>query len=273
MKQSKMADQVAVAETASARCPLCSSEGRPQWARTYFYACVGCGLIFRWPLPRDDELSRLYEESWSDPCSCGLKETGGTDLAYARMYARKLATELGVKDLAGLEVCDFGAGRGEMASALAELGARVFVVEPFGQDYLRSHGFEPYGSLGDLPPDLRFDGVVSISVMEHLAAPWRVLADIRARLKPNAWAYLATPNAGGLAARLTRHNWSRVRERGHLLLFAPATMSLAMDRAGFTEHRRLRWFIPYHKGLRNSLLYALQTVGLDGELRYLAFNR
>jgi 2-polyprenyl-3-methyl-5-hydroxy-6-metoxy-1,4-benzoquinol methylase len=189
------------------------------------------------------------------------------------MYARRLATDLGVKDFVSAKVCDFGAGRGAMAEALAELGAQVSLVEPFGQDYLRTQGFEPYSSLTELPPDLRFDGVVCMSVVEHLAAPWRVLSDLRARLKPKAWAYLATPNAEGLAARLSKGNWGRARERGHLLLFAPATMSRMIERAGFPEHRRLRWFIPYRKGLRNCLLYGLQALGVDGELRYLAFNR
>jgi hypothetical protein len=271
-KELKITEPALVGETAGPRCPFCASEGRPHWPRTYFYACVACGLIFRWPPPRDEELSRLYGESWSDPCSSGRDETGGTDLAYARMYARNLATELGVKAFAGAKVCDFGAGRGAMSQALVELGAQMFLVEPFGQGYLRSQGFESYSSLAGLPPDLRFDGVVCISVVEHLAAPWQVLGDVRTRLKPKAWAYLATPNAEGAAARLSGGNWCRARERGHLLLFAPATMSRTIQRAGFTEHRRLRWFIPYHKGLRNCLLYGLQALGADGELRYLALN-
>src|SRR5215831_2019817 len=64
----KMTEPPLVGETAGPRCPFCAAEGRPHWPRTYFYACVACGLIFRWPVPRDEELSRLYGEVWSDPC-------------------------------------------------------------------------------------------------------------------------------------------------------------------------------------------------------------
>ena len=62
---------------------------------------------------------------------------------HSRIYARKLAETLGRKDFAGLKLCDFGAGRGSMATALIELNADVYAIEPFG--------YESPGVAGDKP--------------------------------------------------------------------------------------------------------------------------
>jgi SAM-dependent methyltransferase len=159
-----------------------------------------------------------------------------------------------------------------MAQALIELGGGVIAVEPYGTEYLISHGIKTYKSLDAVPGSVAFDGIVSVSVLEHLKAPWQELGQLRERLKPNGWAYLATPNAAGLAARIAGNRWREALRPGHLVLLTPVTIGKALSTAGYTNCRRLKWYIGYRNGIRKALGYSLQFTGLDGELRYLAFN-
>jgi 2-polyprenyl-3-methyl-5-hydroxy-6-metoxy-1,4-benzoquinol methylase len=228
-------------------------------------------LLLRTNTVTETDLARLYEQSWLHPES-HRSETGGTELVHSRIYAHKLANSLGLSDFAGLTLCDFGAGRGSMAIALSELGADIYAIEPFGFDFLISQGINTFKSMEELPSDLRFDGIVSISVLEHLETPWRELSAIRERLKPSGWAYLATPNASGLMAWWHGDNWREALRRGHLVLLTPGSVAKMLEWAGYSRYERLKWYVAYRSGIRMYLGYILQILGLDGELMYLAFK-
>jgi SAM-dependent methyltransferase len=253
-------------------CSFCGGHNLlPFWRHGRFRRCASCALLFRSNTIAETDLSRLYEQSWLHPESC-RSETGGTELVHSRIYARKLANSLGRSDFAGLTLCDFGAGRGSMACALGELGADVYAIEPFGFDFLVSEGIKAFKSMEELPADLHFDGVVSISVLEHLEAPWREISAIRERLKPSGWTYLATPNANGLTARWNGDDWREAMRPGHLVLLTPASMVRMLQGAGYSRYERLKWYVGYRPGIRMYLGFILQMLQLDGELRYLAFR-
>ncbi len=252
-------------------CPFCGTAATPYLATAGFGKCRSCSLIFRAEVSGPADLDELYAQSWAHP-ETNRSETGGTELAHSHIYARLLAGTLAINDFRGLTLCDFGAGRGSMAQALTELGAEVIAIEPYGHEYLISHGIKTYKTLADVPEKIEFDGIVSVSVLEHLRAPWQELEQLRRRLKANGWAYFATPNAAGLAARITGNRWREALRPGHLVLLTPETIGNALSKAGYTNFRRLKWYIGYRQGIRKALGYALQLSGLDGELRYLAFN-
>ena len=254
-----------------ALCRFCNGTTRPHWRRGIFHRCLSCGLLARIRAAEGVDLERLYEQSWLDP-DFRRSETGGTELAHSRVYAAKLARALHIKDFTGRRICDFGAGRGSMSQALSELGAEIYAVEPFGYDFLINQGIRAFRNLRDLPPGVELDGVVSISVLEHLDTPWQALRQIRERLKPSGWAYLATPNAGGLMAHLAHDRWREAVRPGHLVLLTASAMEKMLARAGYSSYRRLRWCVAYQSGARNLFGYALQIAGIDGELRYLAFK-
>jgi SAM-dependent methyltransferase len=226
--------------------------------------------LFRNPVASADELAELYAASWSAPATARA-ETGGTTDRLARLYVARLLRTLGLARLDGLRILDFGAGRGEMLAALRDRGADVCGLERFGYDFLRERGFAVYRSLADVPPGLRFDGAVSVDVVEHLAWPWDDLAALGASLQPGAFLYVATMNARGLNAMLSGPRWRELLKAGHLVFFTAATLRAALRAAGFGAARRLRWRIPYPAGaLRGALYWVLQALGLDGELRFVA---
>ncbi len=170
-------------------------------------------------------------------------------------------------------VLDFGAGRGEMMVALSELGAEVLGVDPFAYRYLCDAGLSAFKSLDSLSPNIRVDGIVAIDVLEHLSHPWVQVRDLASVLKDSGWLFVATPNAGGLSARLSQYRWKEAMKASHLTFFTAQFLEATLYRSGFKPWRRLRWLINYRKGLPRSVIHlAPQIVGWDGEVRYLAWK-
>lgn len=251
-------------------CPFCGGPCGPQWGHGAFVRCRACGLIRRDPLPGEQKLADLYRASWQHPLA-HREETGGTTPKLARTYARKLADSLHLADFSGLSLLDFGAGSGAAATALAELGAAITAVEPFGHQHLRQQGIRVYPDLQQLPAEARFDGIVCLDVLEHLTAPWETLLRLRGRLAENGWIFLATPNPAGLNARLRGPRWREARKPGHLMFFDSPALERLLQRCGYPVYRRLVWTIAYSGGALGKLQdYSLQIARLDGELRYLA---
>ena len=254
------------------RCPLCHSVGTPFWRAASVWKCSSCKLLFRYPVLSCPELAELYNKSWQAPDE-HTNETGGTDLDLARIYARKLADSLDIKDFEGLKILDFGAGRGAICSALSELGANVYAVEPFGFEYLVKQGFTTFRSLDEIPQGFTFDGIISIDVIEHLPYPWHEFAQLRELLAFSGWLYVTTANSSGLNATIFGSRWRELHKTGHLILFSPSNIEFLLKKCGFSKYRRLKWFIEYAKNpIRRLLHSALQTLNLDGELRYIAWK-
>ena len=255
------------------QCPFCHQTAVPNWKVVNVWKCLSCGLLFRDPLPSYDDLVQLYRESWSDPHE-HRAETGGTDIGLARAYARKLACSLSLRDFCGLKLLDFGAGRGAMLTALKELGADVYAIEPFGYEYLRRHGFVAFSTLDEVPEELTFDGIVAIDVIEHLHAPWNEIKQFKNYIKDSGWVYMATLNASGLNAMVFRSNWREVLKMGHLMFFTPFNLEVILANSGYRQYRRLKWFIQYRRNPIRRLLHSiLQNLHLDGELRYLGWKK
>jgi len=132
---------------------------------------------------------------------------------------KKLAAELGdfEKDRAefvvagikrhvraeGLEILDFGCGRGWMAPFLAPFG-RVTGID-FSKEGI-SIARRQYGEVGTflladpgapqlgIPVGKQFDVVVSSEVIEHVLDHESFMAQIVSLMKPQGWCFLTTPN-------------------------------------------------------------------------------
>ncbi len=251
-------------------CPLCRGSIRLLWAQSNFYECLSCGLRFRNPPPSRLELAALYGQSWLRPNE-HPDETGSTGHRLAKTYAHRLAASLGAPDFRGMKLLEIGAGRGALMKALAEYGADVCAVEPFGYRELRAEGLIAYRCFEDLPENVQFDGVISMEVVEHMGAPWEDCARVQQLLKDSGWFFISTPNPGGLNAQLSGVNWREARKQAHLMFFGDHSMRLLLNRCGFSAVRRLHWFVQYGKSPIPALAqYGLQLLRIDGELRFLA---
>ncbi len=244
----------------------------PHWRAPRFLRCPDCGVIFRDPFPTPTQLAEYYGEGWKDPEQRPV-ETGNTDAAISAQLVEALSRSLS-RPLAGMRILDFGAGRGAMSLELLKRGAEVVAVEPFGYDFLASRGISVYGDVSELPSGSRFDGIVCIEVIEHMRDPIAMLAGLRDLLSPGGWLLVTTPNAAGLPARLMGQRWREVDKPGHVVFFTPATLTKALETAGFEPVCRPRWRIrfPSASPLRAALHSVLQTLAIDGGLRLVAFR-
>ncbi len=251
------------------KCLYCAQDLILLWEEPTFSRCLGCGLRIRNPQPSAAELSAMYTDSWTDPLH-STTETGGLTPHLATEYVKLIISELGINDLSDQNIMDFGAGRGALADALIARGATAYGIEPFGQSYLQNRGIKAYAQLDDLPEDIRFDGIVSMDVVEHLQAPWTELAQLYQFLLPGGWILIATPNPVGMAAKLNRGRWREAEKPGHILFLPPATLELMMRKIGFQDVRRLRWRVRFSdRPLRRLIHLFLQMSGLDGHVRVL----
>jgi hypothetical protein len=253
-------------------CALCGKEASPHWEAIGIWKCSSCGLLFRNPLPSQEDLAQLYKTSWINPLE-SMNETGSTDIQLAKKYASELARSLKVKNFRGMKVLDFGAGKGSMSDALFKLGADVYAVEPFGYEELKKQGFNAFRTLEEITGEVSFNGVVAIEVLEHLTTPRLYLNLFKQKIVRCGWIYISTPNARSFNALINRSQWREVLKAGHLMLYTSRSLQFLLSSCGFQEYRRLRWFINYQKSMVQSFThYILQTLGLDGSLRYLAIK-
>jgi glycosyltransferase involved in cell wall biosynthesis len=252
-------------------CPLCRSANLAREVGA-FRKCVDCGLLFRDPMPALRDLDALYNSSWLSPHEHS-NETGGTTPELAEAYAEQIIRSLHRRNLNGLKILEYGAGRGELLTALSKRGADVYALEPYGRDYLQQRGFQAFERIEDLAAGLTFDGIVTVDVVEHEFAAWEILRRFQHLLTDKGWLFISTPNPEGLNARLFGGQWREAKKPGHLLFFPPKTLERVLQTAGFVRARRLRWNIPYGNSLFTRVKdFVLSRLSLDGELRYLAFH-
>ncbi len=251
-------------------CPLCeSSDIGALFPSIWVWKCAKCGMIFRNPQPTEEELSNFYNKAFR-PENVAAHTTGmaGTTHSLARQYVSYLSRKIGVKRK---RVLEFGAGLGNTCRALRECGADVTAIEPFAWKECRNAGITTCRSLDELPESSKFDVIIALEVIEHLRSPWLNLRQLQSRLQPGGWLYAATPNAGGLRARLHGAQWGELTKYGHLLFYTSGTLELALKKAGFARCARVRSHVRHSRHPGKVLAhYALQSAGLDGDLRYLA---
>lgn len=124
----------------------------------------------------------------------------------ARLRGDAVCTALSAYiDLDGAVVLDAGCGVGGTSAALQARGSDVIAVDcdPERIDAIRESLPDietDLTSLDDLPyPDASFDVIVLQDVLEHVASPSKVLAEITRVLTRDGILYLSTPNRNALS--------------------------------------------------------------------------
>ncbi len=153
----------------------------------------------------------------------------------------------------GGKVLEAGAGSGRWLKALAELGYDVTGIELNRADVDRFRALWPeipfdHGDVERLPyDDARFDAILSLGVIEHLAhGPEAAMAEMRRVLKPRGVLLLTVPHANPSFALerlkdavLHRIYASQLLRR--LLGKKPAAFAAAEVRERIAQIERARW--------------------------------
>lgn len=252
------------------KCLYCGNAVVVHWGE--YCRCLSCNLVLRNPMPSVAEVNNLYLQSWQQP-QVHQNETGGMTPQIASAYVCSLINMIGIENVRRKTILDYGAGRGEMLAAFAEHGAEVYAFEPFGYNEIKKQGYKVFRDFSEIPNSLQFNGIFSSNVIEHLHTPWETLTKLKTLLKSDGWLFVTTPNARGFNARLKRGAWREAIKLGHLVLFSPASMENTLTYAGYKNIQRPPFRIDYDQGLTKKMLHnSLEAIGLEGELKYLAWN-
>jgi SAM-dependent methyltransferase len=183
-----------------------------------------------------------------------------------------------------------GGGVGEVSSLFVRqgTGATAHVVDPDERsiEVARSRGLEGFaGTIEEFDTDERFDLVLMLNLIEHVADPVAVMSRAAELVDENGVIWLQTPNFRALDGRLFRHrNWAGYHCPRHWAIFGEAGLRMALRRAGLEANsfRRTQgggFWAQSLLGLRRARLMSRGVVPSAGEgnhypkplVRYRAF--
>jgi SAM-dependent methyltransferase len=205
--------------------------------------CSDCGFTYVTPRLKDGALiEQVYDEGyWS---STAAKDRGYTDYRadaplYLRTYRRRSAIVRRHFERPG-RVHDVGCAAGYFLQVMREAGWDVQGLEP--SDAIRPQAIERLGpdrvragllhEAGFAPGS--FDLVTLWDVLEHIPDFVSALREVRRLLAPGGKVLIETQNVESRAARMLGPRWQHYKHAEHIYHFNPATLAVALERAGLT---------------------------------------
>jgi SAM-dependent methyltransferase len=206
--------------------------------------CGDCGLVYRHPMPRDDELSAMY----SGPPEVSQESLVAYYRDFRRRTFRRMFEELRrVHPLpAGARVLDVGAGNGWSYDVIREHGYTPLGID---LDFNNVLGAVEYGATVQawserLPiANGAVTAVLSTDLLEHVREPRKTLREIHRVLAPEGVYLLRVPDAYSVLIRAMDLSYAlsmgRLRAAGrrlyrhHLYGFGVRTLRRYLHEAGF----------------------------------------
>jgi SAM-dependent methyltransferase len=258
----------------SPACLLCGGTNSEFWATTRdveyftldwdfrFHRCRECDVLFIDPLPKD-HLAELYPPNYYS-----FSHALDSPVYRVKQWLDARLLKRVLRGLPGetLNALDVGGGTGWQLNLLRELDPRVRVTQVVDID----DGAEPEaialghryfkGRIEDFETEDRFDIVLMLNLIEHVANPIEVLSRVQRILSPQGRVLIKTPNFDSLDARIFRHaHWSGYHCPRHWVIFNRDSFRSAALRAGLeVKQCDLTQGAPFWSG---STLNALSTRG------------
>jgi 2-polyprenyl-3-methyl-5-hydroxy-6-metoxy-1,4-benzoquinol methylase len=227
--------------TAALACPVCES----QKFKSLFalkgadvVQCLDCEMTYvPAPLP---EVTSIYKASYfkGDHKVHGYGNYENEFENHYKTFSMRLqATEeiMGGKG----RVLDIGCALGHFGKVAKDRGWDTFVtdVSDFAvQTAAVKFNLKGFVSSPDKLPvkKQQFDCITLFDVIEHISHPIELLRNAHEAIDhKNGILHITTPDVSSLSARLMGKNWYHFKPEEHLLYFTPATLTAALDKAGF----------------------------------------
>ena len=238
------------------------------------HRCLDCGTAYLDPRPNTDSIGRAYARYYTHSAPADglavpalrrrrrrlelrngyLNAKFGYDLqpcdpAGERRLSprRRIQADRVVRHLpkpAGPgRLLDLGCGNGAFLLQMRAAGWEVEGIEPDPESVASARAAGLNVRQGVLQPDSYppeyFDALTLSHVIEHLHDPPDTLRLCHRILKPGGRLWVATPNLASLGHARFGADWFALDPPRHLAIFTPASLRLAMRRAGFEPDAKL----------------------------------
>ncbi|MCT7965938.1 class I SAM-dependent methyltransferase [Laspinema sp. D1] len=249
------------------KCPLCHSESKPvfntEYAKVNQCLNISCKHKFN-----TESLPRGGVMDYSGADDFSIYRQRNLEMIDYLLNQGYLNTQA--------KVLDLGCGEGHIAQTFSDRKFDVTCVElsSSARKILDQRGLVNYPTTQDIPPDIRFDLILMIEVIEHLKSPVSVIKEAKNRLTDKGIIFVTTPCADGLKARLFPEKSEAYQEPTHLHFFSSQSLNSCFQIAGFSEFQRfyLPWIIPNRSPVLKTLDKLLYGIDLNSHLTYFLFN-
>lgn len=197
-----------------------------RWGR--HVKCRNCRFIYVNPIDKANEINKAYSQR---------KTVDASIIRDGRLRASASQVQLVKKYKNGIYLLDIGCGEGFFLFNASRAGYMTKGIElsqdaveyarrEFGLD-VEAKPFEELRFPGD-----HFDVITLWQVLEHVPYPLVILKEAHRILKPDGLLVAATPNIGGMPAKILGKRWWNVR-RLHINQFTVKTLETALRNIGF----------------------------------------
>jgi len=218
-------------------CPLCNSKSFQHhlYCKDYtvshetfaVVSCASCRLKITNPRPEEQELSNYYiSDSYISHANKGQTLIDRVYL-IARNYTLKWKLNILKRYSTNATILlDYGCGTGHFLSACFKEGYKVSGVEP--SKLARENSDREVNSFIHQTvsnvPQTEFDIITMWHVLEHIPEPYKILNDLKNKLKNNGTLFIAVPNPNSMDALKYQEVWAGYDVPRHLWHFSQSNI-------------------------------------------------
>jgi 2-polyprenyl-3-methyl-5-hydroxy-6-metoxy-1,4-benzoquinol methylase len=216
-------------------CPVCQKKKISLWstAKDYeyfsvkeefnYYNCNDCNTIFIYSIPVT-QLKNIYPSNYYS-----FVNRGNNAVIFLKEWLDKRFFKKILKQITGnyLQVLDIGGGTGWIPDVLKKTDKRVsFVqivdIDPASKGIANAKGHAYFeGTIEEFTTDKKFDLILMLNLIEHVADPLAVLKKAESLLYPGGIIVVKTPNTNSLDARLYKKTyWGGLHCPRHWIIFS-----------------------------------------------------
>ena len=231
-------------------CLVCGQELKLKFKNKefYYYTCPSCGFLSTFPLPESTSLEKYYSRRFEDSNYLLALQHMKYYIGVYKGFVENLKHRLHSYGLSlhGLKILDIGCFTGELIGLLKEKGADVYGVElqekavEIANKKLPGRIFKT-DIFNNNFPQMKFDVVTLIGVIEHVIDPIKLLRRSVEILNPGGILMLQTPDSNSFVAKLLGKYWPPYAPVEHIHLFSRKSLEkelyeLGLVRLSFKSH-------------------------------------
>jgi SAM-dependent methyltransferase len=205
-----------------------------------YVRCTNCHAVSLVDPPLD-QLAKIYPPNYYSFQAAGKSLASRVKDALDKRLFRWCLRQLPRRPLA---IMDVGGGAGYQLDLIRGLDSRVTSttvvdLDSQAQAIAEAHGHAYFhGRIEDYAPPQRFDLILALNLIEHVANPLEVLTKLKDCLTAEGMLLIKTPNIDSLDARWFRHhNWGGFHCPRHWVLFDRSSFLTVAFKAGLAPKR------------------------------------